>query len=54
MFEEKIEKIKRTNLYRKMRYLQSPQCDRVRIADRDILMLSSNSYLGLCSDSRLK
>ena len=54
MFEEKIENIKRASLYRTMKYLQSPQCDRVRIAGRDILMLSSNSYLGLCTDERLK
>lgn len=54
MFEEKIENIKRASLYRTMKYLQSPQCDRVRIAGRDILMLSSNSYLGLCADDRLK
>lgn len=54
MFEEKIDNIKRANLYRTMKYLQSPQCARVRIAGRDILMLSSNSYLGLCADDRLK
>lgn len=54
MFEEKIERIKRANLYRTMKYLQSPQCAHVSIADRDVLMLSSNSYLGLCSDERLK
>ncbi|HLZ18901.1 MAG TPA: 8-amino-7-oxononanoate synthase [Smithellaceae bacterium] len=54
MFEEKIENIKRASLYRTMKYLQSSQCDRVRIAGRDILMLSSNSYLGLCADERLK
>jgi len=37
-----------------MKYLQSPQNAHVRIAGRDVLMLSSNSYLGLCSDDRLK
>lgn len=54
MFETKIEQIKRAGLYRQMKYLQSPQNARIRIAGRDILMLSSNSYLGLCSDERLK
>lgn len=54
MFEEKIEQIKRASLYRTMKYLQSPQCARVQMAGRDILMLSSNSYLGLCADERLK
>lgn len=54
MFEEKIEAIKQAGLYRQMKYLQSPQTANVRIDGRDVLMLSSNSYLGLCSDQRLK
>ncbi len=54
MFEKKIEQIKRAGLYRQMKYLQSPQNAHVRIAGRDILMLSSNSYLGLCADERLQ
>ncbi len=54
MFEEKIAKIKSASLYRTMKYLQTPQCARVRIAGADVLMLSSNSYLGLCDDERLK
>jgi 8-amino-7-oxononanoate synthase len=54
MFEEKINKIQQAGLYRQMKYLQSPQNKRVRILSRDVLMLSSNSYLGLCSDERLK
>lgn len=54
MFEEKLETIRDAGLYRQMKYLQSPQCANVRIDGRDVLMLSSNSYLGLCSDDRLK
>jgi 8-amino-7-oxononanoate synthase len=54
MFETKIEQIRCAGLYRQMKYLQSPQNAHVRIAGRDFLMLSSNSYLGLCSDERLK
>ena len=54
MFEEKIQKIKQRGLYREMTYLQSPQKEHVQIAGREVLMLSSNSYLGLCSDQRLK
>ncbi|PKN19461.1 MAG: 8-amino-7-oxononanoate synthase [Deltaproteobacteria bacterium HGW-Deltaproteobacteria-6] len=54
MFEEKLRKIKADGLYREMRYLQSPQSAHALLAGRDILMLSSNSYLGLCTDDRLK
>ena len=54
MFDQKIQQIKADGLYRQMKYLQSPQGAQVRIAGEDILMLSSNSYLGLCFDQRLK
>jgi 8-amino-7-oxononanoate synthase len=54
MFEEKLQQIRAGGLYRQMKYLQSPQGAHVRIVGEDILMLSSNSYLGLCSDRRLK
>ncbi|MEE9911363.1 MAG: 8-amino-7-oxononanoate synthase [Deltaproteobacteria bacterium] len=54
MFEEKVLQIKADGLYREMKYLESPQSAHVRIGGRDVLMLSSNSYLGLCADGRLK
>ncbi|MRR15421.1 MAG: 8-amino-7-oxononanoate synthase [Deltaproteobacteria bacterium] len=54
MFDQKLQQIKAAGLYREMRYLQSPQGAHVRIGGEDILMLSSNSYLGLCADLRLK
>jgi len=54
MFCKKNQQIKADGLYRDLRYLQSPQEARVRIGGEDILMLSSNSYLGLCADPRLK
>ena len=54
MFDEKLRRIKDDGLYRQMKYLQSPQGARVRIANHDMLMLSSNSYLGLCADESLK
>ncbi len=54
MFEDKLNQIRNAGLYRQMKYLQSPQCGHVRMASRDVLMLSSNSYLGLCADDRLK
>ena len=54
MFDEKLQHIKSAGLYRQMQYLESAQSAHVRISGRDILMLSSNSYLGLCADERLK
>jgi len=54
MFDEKLRQIQEAGLYRRMKYLQSPQGAHVRMAGEDILMMSSNSYLGLCSDERLK
>ncbi len=54
MFKEKIHIIKERGLYRRMKYWQSPQEAHARVDGRDILMLSSNSYLGLCADDRLR
>ncbi|MHB8137915.1 MAG: 8-amino-7-oxononanoate synthase [Smithellaceae bacterium] len=54
MFDKKLQQIKADGLYRQMKHMQSPQSACVRIADEDVLMLSSNSYLGLCFDERLK
>jgi 8-amino-7-oxononanoate synthase len=54
MFLDKLKQIKESGLYRQMKYLQSPQLPHVKIAGKSYLMLSSNSYLGLCNDQRLK
>jgi 8-amino-7-oxononanoate synthase len=53
-FSEKIDQIKKNGLYRKMRHLQTPQGPHIKIDGKDYLLLSSNSYLGLCNDTRLK
>jgi len=53
-FSEKLEQIKINGLYRKMKYLQTPQGPHVKIDGKDYLLLSSNNYLGLCNDDRLK
>ena len=53
-FSEKLDQIKKNGLYRKMRYLQTPQGPHIKIDGKDYLLLSSNSYLGLCNDDRLK
>jgi 8-amino-7-oxononanoate synthase len=54
IFSEKLDQIKKNGLYRKMRYLQTPQEPHIKIDGKDYLLLSSNSYLGLCNDARLK
>lgn len=54
MFKDKLNQIRSAGLYRQMKYLQSPQCSTVRLSGEDVLLLSSNSYLGLCPDGRLK
>ena len=54
LFEKKLEDIKARGLYRRMRYLESPQESHVRMDGRDFILLSSNSYLGLCHDERLR
>ena len=53
-FSEKLDQIKKSGLYRKMRHLQTPQGPHIEIDGKDYLLLSSNSYLGLCNDDRLK
>ena len=54
IFLDELKRLKEIGLYRQMRYLQSPQQPYVKIAGKNCLMLSSNSYLGLCNDQRLK
>lgn len=54
IFSEKLDQIKKNGLYRKMRHLQTPQWPHIKIDGKDYLLLSSNSYLGLCNDDRLK
>ena len=52
--EEKLKTIKAKGLYRSMFYLEGAQGSHARIDGRDFLILSSNNYLGLCDDERLK
>lgn len=54
LFAQKISRIRQAGLYRQMKVCHSPQGARVKAGDREVLMLSSNSYLGLCTDARLK
>jgi glycine C-acetyltransferase len=46
-----IEHLKRDRVYKRLNYLESPQGPRVRMEGRgEILILSSNNYLGLCAE----
>ena len=54
LFAQKISRIRQAGLYRQMKVCHSPQGARVKAGNREVLMLSSNSYLGLCTDDRLK
>ncbi|PRR84572.1 8-amino-7-oxononanoate synthase [Clostridium vincentii] len=51
---EKIKKTKEKGLYRELRYIETAQTPRVKIKEKDLILLGSNNYLGLCDDSRLK
>jgi glycine C-acetyltransferase len=46
-----IQQLKDENVYKRLNYLESPQSAHVRMEDRgDVLILSSNNYLGLCDE----
>jgi glycine C-acetyltransferase len=46
-----LEQLKRDHVYKHLNYLDSPQAARVRMEGRgEILILSSNNYLGLCAE----
>ena len=46
-----LHQFKRDSVYKRLNYLDSPQAARARMEGRgDILILSSNNYLGLCTE----
>ncbi|MEO7502385.1 MAG: glycine C-acetyltransferase, partial [Gemmatimonadaceae bacterium] len=46
-----IEQLKTDGVYKRLNYLDSPQSARVDMEGRgEVLILSSNNYLGLCDD----
>ncbi|KAB2952180.1 8-amino-7-oxononanoate synthase [Heliorestis acidaminivorans] len=53
-FTAALEKLKSKNLYRNMLYLDSAQGPYTEVEGKNVLLLSSNNYLGLCNDERLK
>src|SRR4029079_7028328 len=47
-----IDQLKADRVYKRLNYLDSPQSARVRMEGRgEVLILSSNNYLGLCDES---
>lgn len=51
---QKLQNIKENNLYRELRYLSKPQDKFTTIDGKDVLLMSSNNYLGLCNNSEVK
>jgi 8-amino-7-oxononanoate synthase len=51
---ETLEQIKDAGLFREFKWLDAPQAAQTVVDGREVLLLSSNSYLGLCDDERLK
>lgn len=51
---EELNALKAAGLYRPLKELQSPQTPRSVIGGREVINLSSNNYLGLANDPRLK
>lgn len=51
---EELNGLKQAGLYRPLKELQSPQRPRSVIDGREVVNLSSNNYLGLADDERLK
>lgn len=52
--EQHLEQLRALSLYRSLREIASPQGTTLQIAGRQLLNFSSNDYLGLANDSRLK
>jgi len=49
-----LDELTAAGLLRKLRTLQSPQGARVRLGDRDVVLLCSNDYLGLADHPRVR
>lgn len=52
--KDKLKLIKENNLYREMKYLSKPQDKFTTIDGKDVLLMSSNNYLGLCNNEEVK
>jgi 8-amino-7-oxononanoate synthase len=52
--EEELKQIEEAGLYRKLLQVSSQSGPRVTIDGKEMLMMASNDYLGLCADPRIK
>jgi glycine C-acetyltransferase/8-amino-7-oxononanoate synthase len=52
--EERLEELKRSGLYRRMRMISGPQGPRVVLDGKPVLLLCSNNYLGLADHPRVR
>jgi 8-amino-7-oxononanoate synthase len=53
-FSYYLQDLREKGLYRELKYLDAPQKPCTVINGKDVLLLASNSYLGLCDDKRLE
>jgi glycine C-acetyltransferase/8-amino-7-oxononanoate synthase len=52
--EARLEELRETGLYRRMRHVSGPQGSRVVLDGRPVLLLCSNNYLGLADHPRVR
>jgi 8-amino-7-oxononanoate synthase len=52
--EDRLEELRRTGLYRRMRMISGPQGPRVVLDGKPVLLLCSNNYLGLADHPRVR
>ena len=49
--QARLDQLKADRVYKRLNYLDSPQSARVQMEGRgEILILSSNNYLGMCNE----
>ncbi len=54
MFEKELSDIKNKGLYRRLRLVESEQASKVVIEGKEVILLSSNNYLGLANHPKIK
>jgi 7-keto-8-aminopelargonate synthetase-like enzyme len=52
--EARLEELRESGLYRRMRHVSGPQGSRVVLDGRPVLLLCSNNYLGLADHPRVR
>ncbi|MEH6944720.1 8-amino-7-oxononanoate synthase [Bacillus sp. JJ722] len=52
--EQELDLLRENHLYRSMKEIESSQCSHVKYEGKDLVMMASNNYLNLSTDSRIK